>query len=68
MKIFAVKTFANCLETAKFVKVFTLEIFPLYGTFWTTKQTRRYIMINKDAFHNAQSLVLITFITYYGKE
>ena len=32
MKIFAVKTFANCSKTAKFEKVFTHERFPLYGT------------------------------------
>ena len=31
MKIFAVKTFANCPETTKFTKVFTREKFPLYG-------------------------------------
>ena len=34
MKIFTVKTFANCPETAKFVKVFTCEGFPLYGRVW----------------------------------
>ena len=31
MRIFAVKTFANCPKTAKFVKVFTCERLPLYG-------------------------------------
>ena len=47
MKIFAVKIFANCPETAKFAKVFIREKFPLYciiavvvsrmdsPTFWT---------------------------------
>ena len=33
MKIFAVKTFTNCPETAKFVIVFTREGFPLYGIY-----------------------------------
>ena len=32
MKIFAVRTFANCPETAKIAKVFTCERFLLYGT------------------------------------
>ena len=31
IKIFAVKTFANCPETVKFAKVFTRETFLLYG-------------------------------------
>ena len=31
MKIFAVKTFANCPETVKFTKVFVCERFLLYG-------------------------------------
>ena len=31
MGIFAVKTFANCPKTEKFVKVFNHERFPLYG-------------------------------------
>ena len=31
MKIFSVKTFASCPETAKVAKVFTRERFPLYG-------------------------------------
>ena len=30
-RIFAVKTFTNCPETAKFAKVFARERFPLYG-------------------------------------
>ena len=32
IKIFLVKTFTNSPETAKFMKVFTREKFPLYGT------------------------------------
>ena len=35
MKIFALETFTNCPETAKFAKVFTRERFPLCGTIIT---------------------------------
>ena len=33
MKIFIIKTFGNCPETAKLAKVFTRKRFALYGTF-----------------------------------
>ena len=42
-KIFVVKTFANCPETAKFAKVFTRERLPLYGiTLNVRKLTGKY--------------------------
>ena len=36
MKIFAIKTFTNCPETAKFAKVFARERFLLYGSQFLT--------------------------------
>ena len=43
INVFMVKTFANCPETAKFVKVFTRERFPLYGT--QCRKTRSFLCL-----------------------
>ena len=44
MRIFAVKTFANCPKIAKFAKVFTRERFPLYGNKLDFDSTHTYIL------------------------
>ena len=67
MKIFAAKTFANCPETVKFVKVFTCERFPLYSVLGQNKPTLCTCVHYKSAQVITKSKTMVLTIWLWPK-
>ena len=59
MKIFEVRTFANCPKTVKFAKVFIRERFPLYGSEYS-----RSHFIQEKTFNQFRLRLIVVGIEY----